>query len=114
MRRGALLLATLALAGCGERAATVGDCLNAKGFLVEQHANVVRGSSPRGVNFTLTLYPRPDAARRAFAAMSPASAALLGDGVAEFAGNPPASPGAAAGKLSSGALATMRRCVAHP
>jgi hypothetical protein len=115
VRRGSLLLVLLplALAGCAGRA-TVPDCLNAKGFLVRDRGNVVRGSSPGGVNFTLTVYPRRSAERRAVAADGPATSVVIGDAVIDFAGNPPATPGGIPGRLTSNALATIRRCLARP
>ena len=110
-----LLLALLALvlAGCGSGGSTIAACLNAKGFLVQEKDGVVRGSSPGGVNFTLTLYPRANAARRAFAAARAGSAALVGEAVVDFGGNPPASGGGAPRRLSRGALAAMTRCLAR-
>jgi len=111
VRRGALLLVLLALAGCGGRRSTVAGCLNAKGFLVEEDANVVRGSSPGGVNFTLTLFPRASTARRALAAERAGSADLIGEAVVDFGGNPPSSPGGVPGKLSRSALATIAHCL---
>jgi hypothetical protein len=104
----------IALAGCGGHSPTVGDCLNANGFLVRQRAGVVRGSSARGVNFTLTLYRHPSSARRAFEGLHTSSAALVGDAVVDFAGNPASRPGGLPGRLSRSALATIRRCLAHP
>jgi hypothetical protein len=114
MRRGTLLVAAVALTGCGSQRPTVADCLNAQGFLVREHGNVVRGSSPRGVNFTLTVYPRAAAARQAYAHASPGTSVLVGDAVVDFAGNPAASPGGVPGRLSKGALARIRRCLARP
>ena len=116
MRRGSLLVLflPLALAGCAGHRATVADCLNAKGFLVRERGNVVRGSSPRGVNFTLTVYLRPSAERRAVAAGAAATSVVLGDAVIDFAGNPPATPGGVPGKLTRNALTTIRRCLARP
>jgi len=114
MRRGTLLLLPLALAGCAGHRATVADCLNARGFLVREKGDVVRGSSPRGVTFTLTVYLHPRGARDAFAAGSAATSVLLGDAVIDFAGNPPARPGGVPGKLARSALATIRGCLARP
>jgi hypothetical protein len=111
VRRAALLLAPLALAGCGGRPPTIAGCLNARGFLVQEQASVIRGSSPRGVSFTLTLYPTARAARRADAQAGAANARLFGDAVVDFAGNPPGSPGGAPGKLSRAALTAIRRCL---
>jgi len=111
MRRSAFLLVALAVGGCGGHRATVADCLNAQGFLVRESGEVVRGSSPRGVNFTLTLYPGATAARRAFQTASMSTSVLVDDAVIDFAGNPPATPGGVPGRLSKGALASIRGCV---
>jgi hypothetical protein len=108
------VLVALALAGCGGHAPTLADCLNAKGFLVEERSGVVRGSSPAGVNFTVTVYAHPGAARRAFRALPRGSGALLGDAVVDFAGNPPSSPGHGPARLSRGAVAAISHCLAHP
>lgn len=114
LRATPLLLALFALGGCGGTSPTVADCLNNQRFLVVQDAHTVRGSSPRGVNFTLTIYSNAASARRAATRVEAREHALLGDGVVSFAGNPPASPDAAPGRLSRSALATIGRCVAHP
>jgi len=115
VRRGVLfLLASLALGGCGGSGASVADCLNAKSFLVEESANVIRGSSAHGVNFTLRVYAQAAAARRAFGEAHRPSSALLGDAVVDFSGNPPGSPGGAPRTLSRGDLATIRACLSHP
>jgi len=112
-----LLLATalsaLGLAGCGS-SATVAGCLDAKGYLVQQHGAVIEGSSPAGVNFTLTLYRSALLARRASTRLEAATSALLGVGVVDFAGNPPPSPTEAPGMLSHSNLATLNSCIAHP
>lgn len=105
-------LLALALAGCG--GTSVADCLNGQGFLVVEHADVVRGSSAHGVNFTLTLYRGRSDAALAYRAEDHADAALLGRAVVDFAGNPAASRGRAPGKLSREALATIERCVGDP
>lgn len=51
----------LVLAGCGGEsksdAETVADCLNGQGFLVQASDDTVSGSSPGGINFTVTLGP---------------------------------------------------------
>ncbi len=51
----------LVLAACGGQSKTAAeaaaDCLNARGFLVEASGDAVQGSSPGGVNFTLTIRP---------------------------------------------------------
>jgi hypothetical protein len=108
-----LLLAMLALAGCDSSRSTVAGCLNAQGFLVQEKANVTRGSSPRGVNFTLTIYRDRSTARRAFAVTGPARAVMIGDAVVDFAGNPPTSPGGTPGTLSRTALRAIRLCLSR-
>lgn len=109
-----LAMVMLTLAGCGGSGATVAGCLDARGFLVRQHGRVVDGSSAGGVNFTLNLYADPSAARGAFSRLDRTTSALVGDGVINFAGNPPARPGRAPGRLSRAALAVVAGCVAHP
>jgi hypothetical protein len=110
----AAAVAALSLAGCGGSGAPIAGCLDAKGFLVRQHGRLVDGSSAGGVNFTLNLYPDPSAARGAFSRLDRTTSALLGDGVVNFAGNPPARPGRAPGRLSRAALAAVGSCIAHP
>ncbi len=109
-----LLPLALALAGCGSGNATVGGCLNNKSFLVQEQNNIVRGSSPGGVNFTLTLYPTRTAATRAHSQLPRSASVELGDAVVDFAGNPAAAPGGAPGKLSRSALETIAACLARP
>jgi hypothetical protein len=106
-----LLLVALLLAGCGSHRPSVADCLNDKGFLVQGTGPVVRGSSPGGVNFTLTVYGGAAGARRAFARTSAKSAALLGDAVVDFAGNPPTPAGGPPARLSQHALQLIRTCL---
>jgi hypothetical protein len=113
VRCAALLLVLFAISGCGGKQPTVAGCLAAKGFLV-QGTDVVQGTSGAGVSFTLTIYATTSAAKRAFAAGGEASAALIGRAVVDFSGNPPASPGAAPGRLSKSALATIGDCLRHP
>jgi hypothetical protein len=110
----AAAVAALSLGGCGGSGAPIAGCLDAKGFLVRQRGQVVDGSSAGGVNFTLTLYPDPSAARGAFSRLDRTTSALVGDGVIDFAGNPPAHPGRAPGRLSRAALAAVGTRVAHP
>lgn len=111
MRRVALPVAVLVLAGCGGKHASLADCLNAKGFLVEGDSAVVRGTSAGGVSFTLTVYRTPAAAGRAFAALGPKATALIGRAVVDFSSNPPPYPGGPPAKLSKPALATIRTCL---
>ena len=109
---GATLSLTLVVAGCGGGSkVSLEGCLNGKGFLVQGDERVVRGSSEGGVNFTLTVYSDPAAAKRAIAGRSPKGTALIGNAVADFTGNPPPHPGGAPGKLSKAALATIRSCL---
>jgi len=112
--RAALLAAVLVLAGCGARHASLADCLNAKGFLVEGNATVVRGSSAGGVSFTLTVYATTAAASHALAAKPGASAARVGSAVVDFSGNPPARPGGPPAKLSKRALTAIHSCLDRP
>ncbi len=113
-RVGLIALAAFMLGGCGGHGATVADCLNGQGFLVQQRGAVVLGSSPGGVNFRLTVYTTASAAEHAYLKLAPPSAALLEDGVVDFAGNPPAAPGGRPGKLSNATLARIRGCLARP
>jgi hypothetical protein len=54
-----MLFAALVLAGCGGQskstAEIVADCLNEQGFLVQASDTTVSGSSPGGINFTVTF-----------------------------------------------------------
>jgi hypothetical protein len=110
------------LAGCGSRspsAATggsvgisVGDCLNdQEHFLVQRRRTVLDGQSPAGVSFTLTLYPTNAAAAAAFAKKSPRTTSLVENGVVDFKGNPPISPGGPPAKLSTSELDAIKRCI---
>ena len=108
-----LVLVVFALAGCGGKRESLADCLNAKGFLVQGDATVVRGTSAAGVSFTLTVYPSPAAARRAHA-RKPKGTAQVGAAVVDFSGNPPSSPSGRPAQLSENALALIRSCLARP
>jgi hypothetical protein len=53
----------LALAACGSAkspAQRIADCLNARSFLVQASAALVDGSSPGGVNFSVSVSGRID------------------------------------------------------
>jgi len=53
----------LALAACGSsksQAQRLADCLNARSFLVQASGNRVDGSSPGGVNFSVSVTGRID------------------------------------------------------
>jgi hypothetical protein len=104
------LAACIALAGCGGSRPTVAGCLSAKGFLV-QGVTTIRGTSAAGVTFTLRIYATRVAAVRAFTRRDGVGVFLIGAAVIDDSGNPPASPGAAPGKLSKHALAEIRSCL---
>jgi hypothetical protein len=56
-------VAVLALAGCGSAkspAQRVADCLNAHSFLVQASGTRVEGSSPGGINFSVSVAGRID------------------------------------------------------
>jgi hypothetical protein len=104
----------VALAGCGGTGRPpLETCLSGEDFLVQQTGQVVEGSSAGGVNFTLTVYASPAAARRALAGKKTKSAAVIGSAVVDFSGNPPPYPGGASAKLAKSALATIRSCLTH-
>ena len=91
---------------------TVGDCLNQEeNFLVQPSETVLDGMSPAGVNFTLTLYPTPAAAKAAGAKKNPKTTAIVEDGVIDFHGNPSPYAGAPPAKISPVELAAIKRCI---
>ena len=56
-------VAVLALAACGgtkSPAQRLADCLNARSFLVQANGGRVDGSSPGGINFTVSVGGRID------------------------------------------------------
>ena len=109
----AILLALAVLAGCdGGKPPSVAGCLGNRGFLVEADGNVVRGSSPAGVNFTLTLYATPAAARAARGASGHRAAIPVVRALVDDRGNPPGANGTPR-RLSKRALAEIRACVTH-
>lgn len=65
---------------------------------------VVRGSSPGGVNFTLTVYPTARAAARAY--RNREDAAVVRTSVVDWSSNPPPH-----GQLSRAALAQISSCL---
>ena len=101
------------LAGCGGRPANVADCLNARGFLVQQRAGVIRGSSAGGVNFMITLFSQAGAARRVLRSHPSEDAEVIGAALLDFAGNPPAAHGQRV-TLSPLALGAIRSCLRRP
>jgi hypothetical protein len=99
--------------GGGVNGITVGNCLNDdENFLVQPQTGLVDGSSPAGVNFTLTLYPSQAAAKAAFAKKNPKTTALVDSGVVDFKGNPSPYQGAPPAKISKVELASINRCIA--
>jgi hypothetical protein len=90
-------------AGCGGKDASLAGCLNGKGFLVQGGDRIVRGSSPGGVTFTLTLYASPRVAARA--AGKRARTARVGRAIVDWSANPPH------GQLSRAALTQIRACL---
>ena len=97
----AILLALAVLAGCdGGKPPSVAACLGDRGFLVEEDGNVVRGSSPAGVNFTLTLDATPAAARAARRASAHRAAIPVARALVDDRGNPPAANGTPAASRS--------------
>ena len=98
--------------GGGVNGISVGNCLNEdENFLVQPSRHRLDGQSPGGVNFTLTLYPTPAAARAAAAKKNPKTTAVVENGVVDFKGNPAPVPGAPAPRISRGELASIRRCI---
>ncbi len=91
-------------------------CLNSDTFVVASAGRQVSGSSPGGINFTVTFYQshRPAAAAAAVARLQPCqyvddrfAAAVVND-----AGNPPPHPGGAPMTLTyDEKLATLRHCI---
>ena len=128
-----LSLAMLFMAGCGgsgKKAATtkpfetvptkqspvaVARCLNARGFLVQAAKGKVSGSSPGGVNFSVSFFPNEAAARVAQVKhhyLTEIIAATT-DVAIDDAGNPPAHPGGKPLTLPAVDLHTIVVCVLH-
>jgi hypothetical protein len=88
------LLAVAALVACGGTQRTPAEaaarCLNERGYLVQADGEAVRGSSPNGVNFTLTLS---------------GSNAVVDD-----SGNPPRRAGSPPAKLARGERTEIESC----
>jgi hypothetical protein len=128
------LLALLALAGCGgsgtkrttstraveiaptsRSPAMVAACLNARSFLVQAGPHEVSGSSPGGVNFTVTFFANATAATAASAKHRYLSQIILPttDVGIDDSGNPPAQPGGKPRALAAVDLHTIVVCVLH-
>jgi hypothetical protein len=111
------------LTGCGSgdapssgagRAARLAQCLdgmNSRQFLVQAQSNRILGSSPGGVAFSIRLYPTGPAARAAAGRLSGLTSTRVGDAVVSWAGNPPAHPGGAPGRLAAGDLRSIEGCL---
>lgn len=76
----------------------------------------VSGSSPGGINFTVTFHASPAAAAAALARLGRAYAVRMAAAVVDDAGNPPLHPGGKPMTLSHDELATLRHCIEihHP
>jgi hypothetical protein len=119
------VLVALVATGCGggkrsvapgvvTRTATPYDaalCLDSDTFVVAAAGRQVSGSSPGGVNFTVTFYKSPAAAAAALSHLNATYATALAATVVDYAGNPPAHPGGAPMTLTYDELATLRLCI---
>jgi hypothetical protein len=120
------VLLVLATAGCGggggKRASTqqltrmnspgaAAGCLNTDLFIVSQSGDQVSGSSPGGVNFTVTFHKTAGAAVTAAGRRHPAYTIRLGTAVVDDFGNPPAQPGGAPMRLTHDDIVTLRHCI---
>ena len=120
------MLVALVATGCGggkrpvapgvvTRTATPYDaalCLDSDTFVVASAGRQVSGSSPGGVNFTVTFYKSPAAAAAALSHLDAKYATAIAATVVDYAGNPPAHPGGAPMTLTYDELATLRHCIA--
>jgi spermidine/putrescine-binding protein len=120
-----LLAAVAVLAGCGGGGGKssgggsassvsgidVGNCLNDENYSVGPTETSVEGSSPAGINFTLTLYKSNAAAAAVAKKRSPKTTALVENAVIDFRGNPSPYAGAPPAKIGKAELATIRRCI---
>jgi hypothetical protein len=127
----ALLLAALVVAGCGAgggrtgaranenrpnggggiNGISVGNCLIDEEFLVQPSQTSIDGTSPGGVNFTLTFYKTAGAAKKVFAGKNPKTTAIVETGVVDFRGNPSPYKGAPPAKISKSELASIKKCI---
>ena len=76
-----------------------------------QSGRKIRGSSPGGINFTVTFYRSIRAANVASAHLDPTHATVIGATVVNDAGNPPLHPGGPPMTLIHDDLATLRHCI---
>ena len=87
------------------------DCLNADLFIVQVEGRQILGSSPGGVNFTVTFYASPAAANAALGRLNPRYGAAIVATVVDYSGNPPRRKGAAPPRLINDDFATLRHCI---
>jgi hypothetical protein len=121
-----LLAAAAILAGCGGGGSKssgsggsassvsgikVGNCLNDANYSVGPTETTVVGSSPAGVNFTLTLYKSNAAAAAAAKHKNPKTTAVVADAVIDFRGNPSPYAGAPPAKIGKAELAVIKSCI---
>jgi len=119
------VLLVLAAAGCGGGShnapivvvtttatpTAAADCLNSDAFLVEAAGTQITGSSPGGINFTVTFHTSPAAAAVALAHLNRVYAVEMAAAVVDDAGNPPLHRGGTPMRLSPDELATLRLCI---
>ena len=126
-------LAILTLAGCGggtkktatstpfeavpvkRSPSTVARCLNDRSFLVQATPHRVSGSSPGGINFSVTFFQSSAAARVAQAThhyLTQIVSATSNVGI-DDSGNPPAKPGGPPRALAGIDLHTIVVCILH-
>ena len=91
--------------------AAAADCLNSDLFLVQAEGRKILGSSPGGVNFTVTFYASPAIAKAALAQLDPMYASAIVATVVDYSGNPPRRRGAAPPRLINDDFATLRHCI---
>jgi hypothetical protein len=119
-----LLAAAALLAGCGGGSKSssgggassvsgidVGNCLNDENYSVGPTETTVEGSSPAGINFTLTLYKSDAAAAAVAKKRSPKTTALVENAVIDFRGNPSPYAGGPPAKIGKAELAVIKRCI---
>jgi hypothetical protein len=118
------LAAAALLAGCGGGGKSssggsassvsgidVGNCLNDENYSVGPTETTVEGSSPAGVNFTLTLYESDAAAAAVAKKRSPKTTALVENAVIDFRGNPSPYAGGPPAKIGKAELAVIKGCI---
>jgi hypothetical protein len=138
IKHSALLLTTLALAGCGggtqqtvsstaikavsieavstsRSPGTIATCLNGRGFLVDASPHRISGSSPGGVNFTVMFFGTTQAAEVAKTThhyVKRIISRTTNVGI-DDSGNPPAHAGGKPMTLPAVDLHTIVVCILH-